>query len=106
MICYYESMEDYYGVGNQFSHHSPKRWIIELEPSDEYEVKEAILDTLEGECLNEYDFNSEINITLYCDKADDYFDFDECISDWFSEEEWIALVNKCCQRYPECCEGE
>ena len=104
MICYYESMEDYYGVGNQFSHHSPKRWIIELEPSDKDDVQEAILETLDGGCLNDYSLEDEISISLYCDRADEYFDFDVCIGDWFSEDEWNELIEINCQRYPECCE--
>ena len=71
MRCMYETLDEHYATG--LPSVTPKQWFVELTEDDEPEVKEQIKQWIED---NEELPPKVINIYLYCEEAEEEFEFE------------------------------
>jgi len=93
MKCEKMTPEEYYGVGNVFSHHSPAQLYCELESDDKDDIVETLKEMAEVFVIEPDMYNKEIEIKLYCDYCDEYIEFQIVPNDWLVEEEWEKLFD-------------
>lgn len=90
MKCFYESPETHYGVEDLFPSHGHRRWYIEPDEDDAEEIRKQILEAME----DAENYLESVEVSLYCPKADRWFDIQEYTEDWFSKDEIKSLKKK------------